>query len=213
MTTHSTPTVLGTPPTVPDHARAALDELLAQVRAEPGALRRLFPAVARRVGRGPLDPGDLEGVVGPTLEDAARGHLLRTALECAAPQDRVPLLQCLYEEGDADERRAVVRALGYSDVGEGAVHLVHDALRTNDVRLVGAAMGPYAATHLDESAWRQGVLKCLFTGVPLAAVADLWRRRDAELDRMVRAYAEERRAAGRSVPHDVQKLLAGAEPG
>jgi hypothetical protein len=51
------------------------------------------------------------------------------------------------------------------------------------------------------------VLKCLFVGVPLAAVADLDRRTDAELLRMVSDYADERRVAGREVPVDAQRLL------
>ena len=45
--------------------------------------------------------------------------------------------------------------------------LLADALRTNDTRLVAAALGPYATRHFDTESWRQGVLKCLFVGVPL----------------------------------------------
>ncbi|MFD1152584.1 EboA domain-containing protein, partial [Saccharothrix hoggarensis] len=63
------------------------------------------------------------------------------------------------------------------------------------------------AEHLDAHAWRHGVLKCLFLDIPLAAVAGLDRRVDAELVRMVRAYADERRAAGRAVPEDASTLL------
>jgi hypothetical protein len=55
--------------------------------------------------------------------------------------------------------------------------------------------------------WRHGVLKCLFVGVPVAAVADLRRRGDAELARMVADYAAERRAAGRDVGADALTLL------
>jgi hypothetical protein len=80
-------------------------------------------------------------------------------------------------------------------------------LRTNDIRLVAAALGPFAGEHLDQHSWRHGVLKCLFVGVPLAAVADTDRRSDAELLRMVADYADERRAAGREVPADAVSLL------
>ena len=69
--------------------------------------------------------------------------------------------------------------------------LVTDALRSNDPRLVAAAMGPFTAAHLGQAAWRQGVLKCLFTGIPLIAVTDLDRRADTELLRMVRDLAEQ----------------------
>jgi hypothetical protein len=73
--------------------------------------------------------------------------------------------------------------------------------------LVAAALGPFAAAHLDPHTWRHGVLKCLFTGVPLAAVHDLDRRADDELRRMTADYATEREAAGRPVPDDALRLL------
>ena len=61
--------------------------------------------------------------------------------------------------------------------------------------------------HLDDHSWRHGVLKCLFVGVPLAAVSDVDKRSDAELLRMVADYAEERKAAGREVPADAVRML------
>jgi hypothetical protein len=89
--------------------------------------------------------------------------------------------------------------------------VLHDALRTNDPRLVAAALGTYAA-RLDPAAWRQAVLKCLFVGVPLRLVAGLDGpdgpdRSDDELRRMVADYAAERRAAGREVPADALPFL------
>ncbi|ALC19548.1 EboA domain-containing protein [Streptomyces pristinaespiralis] len=115
----------------------------------------------------------------------------------------------LYRQGSAAERRAVLRALPFLVEGPHAVHLLDDALRTNDTRLVSAAVGPYAAAHLDPHAWRHAVLKCLFTGVPLDDVADLERRArgDGELARMLTDYAAERTAAGRDVPHDLDRVL------
>jgi hypothetical protein len=112
----------------------------------------------------------------------------------------------LYTRGDAAERRGVLRALEFLDVGDGALPLVRDALRTNDTRLVAAALGPYGALRLDPAAWRDAVLKCLFVGVPLADVTDLKRRTDPELVRMVRDFARERRAAGRPVPADARLI-------
>jgi hypothetical protein len=53
------------------------------------------------------------------------------------------------------------------------------------------------------------VLKCLFTGVPLDAIAGLARRArgDAELARMLGDFAHERTAAGRPVPADLHRAL------
>ena len=63
---------------------------------------------------------------------------------------------------------------------------------------------------LDAHQWRHAVLKCLFTGVPVAVVVDLPRRahEDAELARMLGDYAAEREAAGRTVPEDLYRVLA-----
>lgn len=116
----------------------------------------------------------------------------------------------LYRQGSAAERLAVLHALPHLVPGPQALPLVDDALRTNDTRLVAAAVGPYAAIHLDRHAWRHAVLKCLFTEVPVDAVAALERRArgDAELARMLTDYAAERTAAGRTVPHDLDRVLA-----
>ncbi|MFI9770370.1 EboA domain-containing protein [Streptomyces sp. NPDC052415] len=122
----------------------------------------------------------------------------------------------LYQHGSAAERRAVLQALPTLVDGPGALHLVEDALRTNDTSLVRAAVGPYAAAHLDPHAWRHAVLKCLFTGVPVDAVANLPHRAagDEELARMLTDYAAERTAAGRDVPDDLGRVLTltGEEP-
>lgn len=187
-------------------AREALDERCDRVATDPTAIRVLLPAAAREVGRTPGtagEPGE------PRLEDAVRVRLLGALADALG--DDVDALDAevhdLYRYGDADERRALLTALPGLGLGDRAVDLLHDALRTNDPRLVAAALGPYAADQLDDAAWRQGVLKCLFVGVPLRLVAGVAERTDAELVRMVSDYAAERRAAGRSVPDDALPLL------
>lgn len=135
--------------------------------------------------------------------DTVRTLLLRRA---AADVDT---LTRLYQRGTAAERRAVLLALPHLVPGPEAVPLVEDALRTNDTTLVEAAVGPYTADHLDAHAWRHAVLKCLFTGVPVAAVAGAAHRADGdtELARMLTDFASERTAAGRSVPADLHRVL------
>ncbi|MEV0524232.1 EboA domain-containing protein [Streptomyces sp. NPDC050439] len=140
--------------------------------------------------------------------DAARVLLLHAAGAGPATLTRV------YGQGAAAERRAVLLALPHLVRGPEALPLVEDALRTNDTRLVAAAVGPYAARHLPSHEWRHAVLKCLFTGVPVEAVAELDRRAtaDAELARMLGDYAGERTAAGRAVPGDLHRVLALTAP-
>ncbi|MEU8255134.1 EboA domain-containing protein [Micromonospora inaquosa] len=189
----------------PDSLRAALggvpdpdwlDTALRRVTTEPTAITRLFPAVGRRCGRAALPDAP-----GWTADDAAR-VLLLTSL----PDEHAEYAERLYQHGDAAERRAVLRALPMLPIGAAGVPLLHDAIRTNDTRLVAAALGPYAR-HLDPAAWRQAVLKCVFSGVPLAGVADLDTRADGELAAMLAALAAERHAAGRELPADATDLL------
>lgn len=203
-----------------DRLAAALDpdaadrlrSMVAEVLADATRIRVHLPAAARIVGRGPLEPGDAQGLLGPTLDDVVRGELLvalRRATE-ADPDRRAREVADLYRFGDADEKRAVLRFLHRLDLGDAAAGIVREALRTNDLRLVAAALGPYAAEHLDPDAWRHGVLKCLFVGVPVAVVAGLDARADHELARMVTSYVDERRAAGRDVPADADLVLAAS---
>jgi hypothetical protein len=177
-------------------ARAWLDQALDEAAAAPGT-------------HGPISVWELRIAeagrrCGPEHAEAARVLLLHAARADA------PTLARVYHQGTADERRAVLEALPHLVAGPEALPVVEDALRTNDTRLVTAAVGPYAARHLDAHNWRHAVLKCLFTGVPVDAVADLPRRAgaDAELARMLGDYAEERRAADRPVPDDLYRVLA-----
>ncbi|MFZ3567133.1 EboA domain-containing protein [Streptomyces sp. BH097] len=186
-----------------DAARAWLHAALAEAGARPDreppedripAWQLTFAAAGRRVG--------------DERADAARLLLLHAARADTAT------LTALYTQGTAAERRAVLIALPHLVPGPDARPLVEDALRANDTRLVAAAVGPYAAAHLPAHAWRHAVLKCLFTGVPVAAVARLADRArgDNELARMLGDFAEERTAAGRPVPDDLHRVLALTAP-
>ena len=187
----------------PDELRAALPgvperewlaDAEARVRADPESAGSLFARAGRKLGRQPL-PGRGEwtgGQIGRVLLLIALGDAARTAQ--------------LYQQGDASEKLAVLSALPLLDLGDAGVPLLLDALRTNDTRLVAAAMGPYAV-HLDAAAWRQGVIKCVFMGIPLVVVDRLEDRADAELAAMLSALAQERAAAGRRMPQDALSLL------
>jgi hypothetical protein len=197
-----------------DSAAQWLDTARRSVAGAPTALAALFPAAGRQCGRGPLAPARSGAPHHRdprwTVADAVRALLL-AALPTEGEQLAAQATLC-YRRGDAEERIAVLRALPLLKVGALGVPLVEDALRTNDPRLVAAAVGPYAAAHLGQEAWRHAVLKCLFTGIPLTAVAHVDERADAELARMARDFADERRAAGRPVPLDVASLTEPFAP-
>jgi hypothetical protein len=165
---------------------AWLTDAVARVGDDPRAIVRLFAAAGRHTR---------------PEQDA------RTRLLLALPADTVPYwVDDLYRHGDANEKLAVLRALPVLPLGVEAVPLLHDALRTNDTRLIAAALGPYAR-HLDQHAWRHAVLKCVFVGVPLEEVDNLDQRADRELAAMISALRAEREAAGRRLPADAYRLL------
>ena len=189
---------------LPTDASAALDDMLSKLADSPETIDRIFPAAARRTTRGDRGLRDDLGEV-LLVEDAVRIALLRTAVAALPADQREQEVAALYRFGDSDEKRAVLLGLAFLE-DLPARDVLEDALRTNDTRLVAAAMGRPAA-QLDTETWRQGVLKCLFVGVQLAAVADLDARADRELADMVARYAHERVAAGRDVPTDVWLVL------
>jgi hypothetical protein len=192
---------------VPAERLVWLDEALAAVGDDPGAIRTRFSAVGRALGRGPLHGPVAGGSAGDvhvwTVDDAAR-TLLLLALGPRVGDE----LAGLYRHGDPAERRGILRALPLLPVGDTGIALVADALRGNDVGLVAAALGPYAFARLDDAAIAQAVLKCAFVGVPLDALEGLEARATPALARMLAAYALERVVAGRSVPVDVWPLVA-----
>jgi hypothetical protein len=181
-----------------------LEGAVEAVRGDPGALAKVFPAVGRHLGRQPLTPGD--GDYGWTVDDAGR-VLLLLAAEGPEPGD-------LYRYGDGGERRGVLRSLDLLPDTDAGVALVEDAVRTNDPRLLAAALGSYGLTHLDDEALNQAVLKCVFVGVPLAALpaGPLAARTTPALARMLAAYVRERVAAGRDVPPDVWPVIDAHPP-
>lgn len=180
-----------------------LGDALTRVAADSTAIRSLFPAAGRRCGRGELQGSGWE------VDDA-----VRTLLLLALPLGEAELaaeVADLYRYGDAAEKRGVLRGLDLLDtpggIGAAGLPLVQDALRTNDTRLITAGLGRYGARRLDAAAYRQGVLKCVFVGIPLAGIEGLEERADAELARMLADYARERLTAGRTVPADVWKVV------
>jgi hypothetical protein len=188
---------------LPGPAALQASAMRGQVQAGPAAIDRLFPAVGRRCGRAPLP-----ALPGWSVDDAIRAALL-DALPVRGPR-LTEVLTRLYHHGDAAERRAILRGLAILQPGPTALPLVEDALRTNDPRLITAALGEYGAGHLPDGAFRQAVLKCVFCEIPLREIAGLPARIDTELVRMLADYARERAAAGRDIPADAKEILREA---
>ena len=180
-----------------------LRETSAAVAADASALRSRFAMVGRKVGREPLDEGaDPSDVWAWTIEDAARVLLLVAAGERAEAE-----LAELYRFGDAAERRGVLQALPYLDIEDRGLALVDDAIRTNDTRLIAAALGPYATKYLSDEQYDQAVLKCVFVGVPITGLDGIPSRVTPDGARMLGAFVHERVAAGRDLPPEVWTVI------
>ncbi|MGO2598187.1 EboA domain-containing protein [Microbacterium gubbeenense] len=168
-------------------------DAVTRIASDPDRAEELFADAIRAVGRGePAERARIALVVALAEHPAGPG-----------------VARDLYRRGDAEERLAVIKSLAALAPTDGSawhdtgIEIVTDALRTNDPRVVGAAMGEFARRHLDDAAWRQGVLKLVFMDAPLDQVAGLHERRDDELAAMADRFAAERAAAGRTIPHDL----------
>ncbi|SFT33181.1 hypothetical protein SAMN04487904_101165 [Actinopolyspora lacussalsi subsp. righensis] len=194
-----------------------LDEALTDIATGVRAIGTLFPAAGRKCGRGPLidDAAAESGTLRTwSSEDAVRALLL-TALPLTGAELGTEI-SALYRYGDAAEKRGVLRGAGVlreePELVDAGLPLVRDALRSNDTGLIAAGMAEFGARHLDAPAYRQGVLKCVFLGIPLRDVSGVPERADAELARMLTDYARERSAAGREIPNDVWLVVDPAQP-
>lgn len=195
-----------------------LDQARTTVAADPATIRARFPAVSRRVGRGPLDPdADPDDPFEVTVDDHARARLVQAlGVEGAAAE-----LPGLYQHGDTREKRGALRSLDHLATDDGALPeglrdvgraLVDDALRTNDTRLVAAALGPAGVALLDDDALAQAVLKCVFVGIDIDRIPGLPGRLTPDLSRMMADFVHERVAAGRTVPAQVWPVIDAHPP-
>jgi hypothetical protein len=150
-------------------------------------------------------------VEGAPIDEIGRMLLLVEA--ASRPHDGgVDLVSETYRQGDVKEKRAVLRALPLLSGAERHVELAVNACRSS-VQTVFEAIAcenPYPERHFNDASFNQMVLKALFTGAPLERIRGVRGRTTAELSRMAHGYASERRAAGRSVPEDIDRFFGGS---
>jgi hypothetical protein len=127
----------------------------------------------------------------------------------------VGLFREAYAKGDNGEKIAVLRALPRAPEPARFVDIATESCRTNvvDVFQAIASDNPFPAQHFSEPHWNQLVMKSFFLGVPVASIVGLAARHNAELVRMARDFAAERRAAGRPLPDDLPLVLPDATRG
>ena len=135
--------------------RAWLAEAIAGGRRRPGRDPHALPG-GRAQGRARAAGPGRRPRRRPRLDDRRRG---RARCCSRALRRRRPRTSCaeLYRYGDAAERRGVLRALPYLAARRPRPRrCVDDAIRTNDTRLIAAALGPVRDRAPADAALRPG---------------------------------------------------------
>lgn len=209
-------------PRLPADAADWLAERVAQVASGEltGArFHMAFSAVHRRLARVPVvldaDEGARLAAVVPglrmrawQLDDLARTRLL-LALPDAGPEALVDALDRLCADADLGELTVVYRALPLLPHPEALRARAAEGVRSNMTAVIEAVAcdSPYPAAQLDDGAFGQLVLKCLFVGVPLHRVVGLDARITEDLAGRLLDYVRERRAASRPIPLELWRCV------
>ena len=210
-----------------------LEKSLAQLRTS-GKDADLYMAVslaARKAGKADLalSEADVRDAQAARAGWDPRGwsadQAARVALLLSLDNDPGRLSRCLDQlciTADVSELAAFYRGLPLYPDPPRYLARATEGLRTNmkNVFEAIAHRNPYPSEQFPEAAWNQMVLKAVFIGLALWPIANLDRRANAALARMLRDYAHERWAAGRPVspelwrcvgPHANQAMLQDLE--
>lgn len=118
----------------------------------------------------------------------------------------------LFEAGESREQVSVLRVLSALPEPERFLEVGLQACRANALDVFEAIVceNAFPAAVFPSLNFNQAVMKSLFLGVSVRRIEGLAPRLTPELRRMAAGYASERRAAGRTVPPDVEFL---SQPG
>ena len=148
---------------------------------------------------------------GHALHELGRTVLLLCATEYLAPDEQAEWIEALYARGDNAEREALLYALPLLPEPDRFLSTAVEACRSN-VQTVFEAIAcenSYPVRHFPELSFNQMVMKAIFIGVPLLRIVGLSTRIAPVLVRMAQDYVQERIAAGRPVPDDIQLITSG----
>jgi hypothetical protein len=151
-----------------------------------------------------------------TLQETARVALVLARPDMAGDSGARAVEEA-FRYADEGELCALYRSLAHLPAPERFAWRAGEGCRTNMATVfeANALDTPLPAAVFDDLAFRQAVIKCVFVGAPLWRLHGLDRRLSAELARMALDLADERRSAGRPVPHELWLALGkgGGERG
>ncbi|MAG55047.1 MAG: hypothetical protein CMJ83_02025 [Planctomycetes bacterium] len=119
-------------------------------------------------------------------------------------------LEKLYFQGDAEERRMVLRALPFIESGATVCRLMAEAHRTNDEVIFesGNLDSDLVTRLLDDDAYNRVVLKCAFMAAPKERLLGWETRGNPALSEALFDFMTEREAAGRPIWPDTAAICA-----
>ncbi|GAB3492061.1 hypothetical protein GCM10027341_05780 [Spirosoma knui] len=190
-----------------------------QANPQTSLFYRVFTAMPRFVGKRPIDvPQDINfalerirpgfTVTGWTLDRLARVWWL-LQLPADDQASYVKTITELFRAGELNELVALYSALPVLAHPEAWRFQATEGIRNNIADVQSAIMlhNPYPADYFDEAAWNQLIMKAFFTDKDVTQIIGLDERKNARLARTLADYAAERRAAGRSLPPNIERLM------
>jgi hypothetical protein len=140
-------------------------------------------------------------------------QVARTLLILSFPQDNAKTflhaIEQLFAAADVNELVALYQALPLLPFPEQYCLRAAEGVRSNMSAVFNAVAlrNPYPAEYFDDIAWNQMVLKALFVGSSLHLIQGLDKRANPELSQMLIDYANERKAANRSVSPELWRAV------
>lgn len=115
----------------------------------------------------------------------------------------------LFKAAELNELVALYSALPVLAYPEAWRFQATEGVRNNIADVQSAIMlhNPYPADYFDEAAWNQMILKAFFTDKDVTRIIGLTERKNARLSQTLVDYAAERRAAGRSLPPNIELVM------
>ncbi len=135
-----------------------------------------------------------------TIDQAIRIYFMLLLPTTSAAEHKKWIME-LFDTADMGEQAAIFASLPLLPYPEQYRDLAAEGVRTN-MTVVLESIGlsnPYPADYMEDNAWNQLFLKCVFTDRALYKIVGIKRRANAELARIISDYAHERWAAGREV--------------
>ena len=200
-----------------DYLRQQVD--LYHQNPQESSFYRVFTAIPRFVGKRPVDiPADMAFALqrvrpGFSVEGWTMDRLVRVWWLVQPPADDetryVGTITQLFKAGELNELVALYSALPVLAYPDAWRFQATEGIRNNIADVQSAIMlrNPYPADYFDESAWNQMILKAFFTDKDVTQIIGLDERKNARLAQTLADYAAERRAAGRSLPPNIERLM------